>query len=434
MITTTISFVIVLGILIFIHELGHFAVAKFSGVGVEKFSLGFGPKLLGITYGETEYRISLLPLGGYVKMVGENPGEEVDDVDTSRSFNHKRVGTRSLIVVAGPIMNLVLAVILFPVIFMIGISVPAYLDQTPVVAYVAPDTPASEAGVVKGDKVLSVNGTSVADWESFLSKVILSPNVELELLIERGTEMVTKALVPEASEATGGGYAGIHPPMKPSIGRVNKGYPAEEAGLLPGDTILAIDGTEITHWAELEGLIKNSGLKRTFLIARGDSTFSVEIEPQRNADRDVYLIGISRDEAQVFKRYGFTEAFVKGIDSSFEMTTRLFAVIKGLVVGQYSLKTLGGPIMIAQVAGSAAKSGIADLLSLVAFLSLQLGIINLFPIPVLDGGHLLFFGIEAIKGKPLSERFMGVAQQIGVVLLIALMLMVTYNDFMRIFF
>ena len=434
MITTTISFIIVLGILIFIHELGHFAVAKFSGVGVEKFSLGFGPKLLGVTYGETEYRLSLLPLGGYVKMVGENPGEEVEEVDASRSFNHKRVGTRSLIVVAGPIMNLVLAVLLFPVIYMIGVSVPAYLDQSPVIAFVAPDTPAAQAGVKKGDKVLSVNGTDVEDWEDLLSKVILSPNVELEFLIERGSEVISRAMIPIASEATGGGYTGIHPPMKPSIGTVNQGYPAEAAGLLPGDTIVAIDGTEITHWAELEEIIKKSGVKRTFLMERGGSTFSVEIEPKRNEKRDVYLIGISRDEAQVFKRYAFGEAVVKGIDSSFEMTTRLFSVIKGLVVGQYSLKTLGGPIMIAQVAGSAAKSGLSDLLSLVAFLSLQLGIINLFPIPVLDGGHLLFFGIEAIKGKPLSERFMGVAQQIGVVLLIALMLMVTYNDFMRIFF
>jgi regulator of sigma E protease len=434
MITTTVSFIVVLGILIFIHELGHFAVAKWSGVGVEKFSLGFGPKLIGITYGETEYRLSLLPLGGYVKMTGENPGEEVSDFDKARSFNHKRVGTRALIVVAGPVMNLVLAVILFPIIFMIGISVPAYLDKAPVVAFVAAETPASIAGVQKGDKVLSIDGEAVDDWESFLSTVILSPNAELQLVLERAGKSRNVSVTPVASETTGGGYLGIHPPMRPVVGTLSKGYPAEKAGLLPGDLILAIDGTEITHWAELEKFIKKSGVKRTFLVERAGATFTVDIEPKQSADTEVFLIGISRDEAQVLRRYGFSEAVVKGIDSSYKMTAQLFTVIKGLVVGQYSMKTLGGPIMIAQVAGSAAKSGIADLLSLVAFLSLQLGIINLFPIPVLDGGHLLFFGVEAIKGKPLSERFMGAAQQVGVVLLVALMLMVTYNDFMRIFF
>jgi regulator of sigma E protease len=272
------------------------------------------------------------------------------------------------------------------------------------------------------------------DWEGFLSTVILSPNTELQLVLERAGEARNVSITPVASPTTGGGYLGIHPPMRPVVGTLSKGYPAEKAGLLPGDLILAIDGTEITHWAELEKFIKKSGVKRSFTIERADSTFTVDIEPKQNADTDVFLIGISRDEAQTFKRYGFSEAVVKGIDSSYNMTAQLFSVIKGLVVGQYSIKTLGGPIMIAQVAGSAAKSGIADLLSLMAFLSLQLGIINLFPIPVLDGGHLLFFGVEAIKGKPLSERFMGAAQQVGVVLLVALMLMVTYNDFMRIFF
>ncbi len=194
-----------------------------------------------------------------------------------------------------------------------------------------------------------------------------------------------------------------------------------------------MDNKEITHWAELEAIIHKDGFKKNFLIRRGDKTFNAEITPRFNKDMKVYLIGISRKDEQALRKYGFTDSVKKGTGLAVDMTGRLFMVIKGLILGQYSLKTLGGPLMIAQVAGRAAETGLTEFLSLVAFLSLQLGIINLFPIPVLDGGHLLFFGIELIKGKPLSEKFMGVAQQIGIALLIALMVFVTYNDIFRVF-
>jgi regulator of sigma E protease len=433
MITTLISFIIVLGVLIFIHELGHFAVAKWSGVGVEKFSLGFGPRLVGFKKGETEYLISLLPLGGYVKMTGENPGEEVSESEKERSFTHKPVSTRAMIVVAGPVMNLVLAVLLLPIIFMIGIQLPAYMDGPALIGYVVPGEPAERAGIRKGDVVISADGSGVRNWEELISTLTLNPDTPLKLTLERGASNIEVTLVPDAVEETGGGYAGIYPPMRPVIGSLSAGYPAMEAGLEDGDVILAIDGTDITHWAELEGFVKKDGRERTFLIGRDSSTFSVRIKPKMNEEMKVFLIGISRFEEMVFRRYGFFDAISHGLGSSVEMTGRLFMVLKGLVVGRYSLKALGGPIMIAQVTGRAVEAGIVDLLSLVSFLSLQLGIINLFPIPVLDGGHLLFFGIEAVKGKPLSERFMGVAQQIGIAFLIALMVLVTYNDILRIF-
>jgi regulator of sigma E protease len=433
MITTVISFVIVLGVLIFIHELGHFAVAKWAGVGVEKFSLGFGPKLLGFRKGETEYLLSLLPLGGYVKMTGEHPGEEVSEAEKQKSFAHKPVSTRAMIVAAGPIMNLVLAALLLPIIFMIGIKLPAYLDGPAEIGYVVPGEPAETAGIKKGDVVISADGKVVEKWEELITTLTLNPENPIQLILKRGETNLEITLVPETADDTGGGYAGIYPPMGPVIGELSDGYPAKEAGLKEGDVILAIDGTEITHWAELEVFVKKDGSERTFLIGRGDETFSVRIKPKMNEEMKVFLIGISRFEDMVFRRYGFFDAVTHGLASSVQMAGRLFMVIKGLIVGQYSLKTLGGPIMIAQVAGRAVEAGFVDLLSLVSFLSLQLGIINLFPIPVLDGGHLLFFGVEAIKGKPLSERFMGVAQQVGIVLLIALMVLVTYNDILRIF-
>ncbi|MDP2690756.1 MAG: RIP metalloprotease RseP [Deltaproteobacteria bacterium] len=431
--TTFISFIIVLGVLIFIHEFGHFAVAKLSGVGVEKFSLGFGPKIVGVKRGETEYLISLLPLGGYVKMVGESSGEGLSEEDKKRSFTHKPVKTRAAIVAAGPVFNLVLAAVLMPVIFMIGVQVPAFLDRKAEIGFVVPDEPAAKAGVLRGDVVIASNGERIEKWEQLAEALALSPGRALELTILRDGETVRTALTPEPTKETGAGYGGMLPPMEPVIGEVAPGYPAEEAGLKPGDRIVSVDGREISHWAELEEIIHRSGDELDFVVRRGAETLEFEIEPKFNEEAGVYLVGISRQEDPVLRRYGFFESIKKGTVTSYEMTARLFMVLKGLVLGEYSLKTLGGPIMIAQVAGKAAESGIAELLSLVAFLSLQLGIINLFPIPVLDGGHIMFFGIEAIKGKPLSEKFMSIAQQVGIVLLITLMVLVTYNDLFRIF-
>lgn len=431
--TTFISFVIVLGVLIFIHELGHFLVAKFSGVGVEKFSLGFGPRIAGFTKGETEYRVSVLPLGGYVKMVGESSGEEISEEDKRRSFSHKPVYVRAAIVAAGPLMNLVLAAFLIPVIFMIGMNVPAFLEKPSVIGYVVAGEPADKAGLKAGDLIETVDGKETPKWEDVLATVALNPGKTIEIEVRRGSEKIDAKITPETSSDTGAGIGGMYPPMPAVVSEVSPGYPAEAAGLKPGDRILAVDGRSISHWAELEDLIHKNGGRKTFLIGRGEETVTVEITPKYNEEAKVYLVGISRKDEQVVRRYGFIESIGKGLSTAVDMTVKLFVVLKGLVVGKYSLKTLGGPIMIAQVAGKAAATGLSELLYLVAFLSLQLGIINLFPIPVLDGGHILFFGIEAAKGKPLSEKFMTIAQQIGVVLLIGLMVLVTYNDLFRIF-
>ncbi len=429
---TFISFIVVLGILIFIHEFGHFLVAKLSGVGVEKFSLGFGPKLLSLKKGETEYRISILPLGGYVKMVGESPDEVVSESDFKRSFTHKSVYNRALIVAAGPIMNLILAIVLLPVIYLIGVKVPAYLYRPPEVGFVSPHEAADNAGIKGGDVIESVNGKKIKDWEELLS-ALSSPGKPSAIELLRDGKDIKTTFIASVSPDTGGSIIGMYPPMKPVIGEVSKGYPAEEAGLKPGDVILAVNGRVITHWAELETIIHKDGTKKTFLIKRGDKQLTVNITPRYNANMKVYLVGITRLDKQIFRRYGFLGAVERGLTLAAEMTGRLFMVIKGLILGRYSLKTLGGPLMIAEVAGKAAETGLTDFLTLVAFLSLQLGIINLFPIPVLDGGHLLFFGIESISGKPLSEKFLGIAQQIGIALLIALMVFVTYNDIFRIF-
>lgn len=429
--TTILSFVIVLGILIFIHELGHFTVAKLVGVGVEKFSLGFGPKILGFTRGETEYRISILPLGGYVKMTGESVDEEVSDEDKEKSFTHKPISRRAAIVVAGPIMNLVLAFVLLPIIYMIGVTVPAYLDLPAELGYVTQDEAAYKAGLRKGDIVEFVNNGRVKKWEDLITITALSPERDLKIKYRRDGALIETTLTPEPSKS-GAGIGGFFPPMAPRVAAASKGYPAKDAGIKEGDLIQSIDGVEITHWAELEGMVSNSEKPLVFVVEREGERHEFEITPQFNEEREVYMIGVSRSEDMVQKRYGPVKAIAQGFKSAFVMTVKLFEIIKGLIVGQYSLKTLGGPIMIAQVAGQAAESGLVELIGLMAFLSLQLGIINLFPIPVLDGGHLLFFGIEFARGKPLSDKVISITQQIGIALLITLMVLVTYNDIFRI--
>lgn len=432
--TIVISFIIVLGVLIFIHELGHFAVAKLCGVRVEKFSLGFGPRLFGIKRGDTDYFISALPLGGYVKMTGgEHSEEEVPEELKSISFPHKSVYQRAAIVAAGPIMNLILAFVLLPVIFMIGIEAPAFLEKEPVVGHVAKDMAGSKAGFIAGDVIRTIDGKKVSRWEEVLTLLVLSPGRPMTIDVGRAGATIALTLTPDTSAENGAGYAGIYPETKPVIGGLSSGYPAFEAGIKPGDMIVSIDGAAIRDWAEIETFIHKEARKRTFVVEREGKQLTFELTPKFNEEAKVYLVGISRKEEVVKKSYGFIEAVEKGIGAAANMVVQLFQVIKGLVVGQYSLKTLGGPILIAQVAGKAAQSGITATLWLMAFLSLQLGVINLFPLPVLDGGHLLFFAIERIKGSPISEKALGYAQQVGVALLITLMVLVTYNDILRLF-
>ncbi len=433
MITTVFAFLIVLGVLIFIHELGHFVVAKMAGVGVETFSLGFGPKLLSIKRGETEYRIALLPLGGYVKMMGESPDEEVPDEFRDKSFTHKPIGSRIAIVCAGSFMNIALALVLMPIIFMIGVSIPVYLDMAPKVGFVSSGEAAYKAGIQKDDVIETVNGKEVKNWSEMMAHIALSPGNAMELEIKRGSKVVETTFTPQVSEQTGAGVGGVFPPMPPVIGAVAPDYPAKVAGIKVGDKITAIDGKPITHWAELQSIIKSDATEKVVTLSREGETVTVKIIPKLHEESGSFILGVSRFEEVVFKRYGPVEAIKLGLERAVDTTLLLFKVIKGLMVGMYSVKTLGGPILIAQVAGEAAESGLVAILGLMAFLSLQLGIINMLPIPVLDGGHLMFFLIEAVRGKPVSDKIMGWSQQVGRALLITIMVLVTWNDVIRIF-
>jgi len=354
MTTNIFAFIIVLGVLIFFHEFGHFLIARLFGVGVEKFSLGFGPRLIGKKVGRTDYRLSAIPLGGYVKMIGEEPDAEIDPVDIPVSFTHKHVAKRMLIVAAGPFFNILLAVIIFLGIFLIS-------------------------------------GLFV---------------------------------------------------LKPSVGSVKDGSPAYAAGLKTGDVITAINGVEISTWDEMAELINGSkGKALTVALRRGESILEASITPQLVGSKNIFgedvqrfVIGITASGESYSKKLNPLQAFTHSLVQTYKIAELMVIIIAKLITGDISTDTIGGPIMIAQMAGDQAKAGIGNLISFIALISINLAIINLLPIPVLDGGHLLFFCIEAIKGRPVSIKVREIAQQVGLFLLILLMILVFYNDITRIFF
>ncbi len=347
------SLIIVLGVLIFFHELGHFLVARLLGVGVERFSLGFGPKLVGKTIGVTEYRISAIPLGGYVKMVGESPDSELDPSDIPFSFTHKPVFKRILIVAAGPLFNILLALIIFFGIFQIS-----------------------------------------------------------GLLI-----------------------------LKPGIGDVNEGSPAYMAGLKKNDLVVSIDNVDISSWEDMANAIMASkGKMLAISVLRDDTILTKNVTPEVksfknifNEDVDRYVIGITAS-GEVFKKdLNFFQAVSESVIQTYQITALTIKGIVKLFQGTVSPKTLGGPIMIAQMAGQQAKEGAVNLIFFIALISINLAILNFLPIPVLDGGHLLFFFIEAIKGSPVSVKVREISQQAGIFVLILLMIYVFYNDIARVF-
>jgi len=280
LVTFIIPFLIVLGVLIFVHEFGHFIVAKLLGVRVEKFSLGFGPRLLGITRGDTEYRISLLPLGGYVKLAGEEPGEALRHDRTE--FSSRSVRDRAKIVLAGPLMNMILPFLLFPLVFMLGTEVPAYLKEAPIVGWIEPHSAAETAGIQRGDRIAEVNGRPVNNWGELENLVATNPKSTMEIGVVRGSQRLEKQLAPEQDEKYGIGYAGLLRQIDPVVGYLSPGYPAEKAGLQVGDRIVEIAGVPVYHWNQVSQLLEQHGDKTvTVVVLRRNQTLSVPLEPRR---------------------------------------------------------------------------------------------------------------------------------------------------------
>ena len=451
--TNIFAFIIVLGVLIFFHEFGHFLVARLFGVGVEKFSLGFGPRLIGKKIGITDYRLSAIPLGGYVKMVGEEPDAEIDPADLSLSFTHKHVVKRMLIVAAGPVFNILLAIF----IFFVSFSITGIDDIKPVIRQMQKDSVAQNAGLQVHDRIVSIDDRGIDAWYDIDEAVTESEGKTLTLNVARNGTMVKIDVKPELKQGIdllGDSISyydlGISalPELKAIIGEVSAGFPAEKAGLKAGDQIIAINGIPIENWRQMQSIISSSGgAELTISVRRIEEVFEVNLTPQFVEDKNHlgqvekrYLIGISTQSINipeadlVTKRLNPLKAAVESLSRTYSICTLMIRSVVKMIDGSIPKENLGGPIMIAKLAGDQAKQGIGKLVQFIAFISINLAIINLLPIPVLDGGHLLFFTIEGIKGRPVSIKVREVAQQVGLFILILLMILVFYNDITRFFF
>lgn len=445
--TTVLSFVVVIGLLILIHELGHFIVARWSGVGVERFSIGFGPVLLRWRGKETEYCLSAIPMGGYVKMSGEeNPleGDGSAVADPAKAFSLKPLWARTVIVFAGPGMNFALAAVIFAGVFVL-VGRPML---PPVLGPIEPDGPAARAGLETRDRILAADGRPVAHWEALSRAVKEADGKSIQLTVRRGASEFSVALTPTRSIARdlfGDPHEvwgiGTRPYLPPKIRDVLPSYPAAAAGLQSGDTVVAVGGMPVATWDELaEAIRKRPEQEVELTVERGGEILTVAVTPKLVTERtvsgeeiEVGRIGISPASSVIYVRSDPVRAVGLGIVRTGKITALTAVGFWKLITGQLPTSTLGGPIQIAVVAGKQAKQGLMSLAFFTAVISVNLAILNLLPVPVLDGGHLLFFAIEGLMGRPLSVRKRELAQQVGFVLLVLLMVFAVYNDLTRIF-
>lgn len=347
---TFLSAVILLGILIFVHEAGHFLFAKLLNVKVLKFSLGFGPKVVGRRFGETEYLLSSVPLGGYVKMLGEDQGDEISDADKARAFNFQPRWRRLLIVLSGPLFNIIFAAVIFFFVFVAG--VPSLLPE---VGEIVPDSPAAHSGLMKGDRIVEIDGSPIHRWDEMTGIIHKSPGRQLHIKIKRGEEAIAFEITPEKKAA-------------PNI---------------------------------------------------------------FGEQKDVGLIGIKPSGNTIVEKETLSGALIQAIARTWDISVLTVVSIIKLIQRIIPAETIGGPILIFQMAGQQASQGPLSFFAFMAVISINLGIANLLPIPILDGGHILFIGIEAVRRKPLSEKVIMISQRIGLALLVTIMVLAFYNDIMR---
>ena len=427
--TTLFAFLFVLGVLVFVHELGHFLAARRVGVRVLTFSLGFGPKILRLRRGDTEYCVSIIPLGGYVKMAGETS----DDQRTGHpdEFMSKTKWERFQILIMGPVMNIVLAVVVMAVVLAQGAEVPVYQDQPPVVGAVAPGSPAEQAGIQRGDLILDVAGRQVDTWEDLFIAVGTRPDRDVLVTLRRAgqTQTVTVRPVPETRYEIGS--IGVMPDINPIVASVIAGEPAERAGLLAGDVVLAVNGERmVTRTQLVEAISRNGGREIELTIEREGRQQLVSATPEQRGDRG--MLGIYVTEPTRSFTPGPFEAIQLSVERNIEFSGLIFRTLGGLFMGEVSPRQLMGPVAIAQLSGESAEAGWIALFTLMASISLNLGLLNLLPIPVLDGGHILIMALEGVARRDFSMAVKEKMLLAGFVLLMMLMVTVIYNDLTRV--
>jgi regulator of sigma E protease len=436
-VTTLLAFLFVLGVLVFIHELGHFLLARWNGVRVLTFSLGFGPKILKVQRGDTEYCISVIPLGGYVKMAGENP----EDPRTGRDdeFLAKSKWQRFQILIAGPAMNILLAVVLLAVVLMQGIDVPAYLERPAVVGVVQSGSPAERGGLRPGDQITQFGTAQIATWEHLEMAVAARPEREVDVVVIRdGSEQRLKVRADLTNMETRNGTRfeigtiGVLPDVYPSVLSFVPGKPAESSGLKPGDVIVALDGERFVSREQVADAIskKPGDQPIEFTIRRDGATQAIRITPYREGNRTLVGLYMSNETRSI--RPTPIEAVGMSVQRNIEMSALILTTLKDLITGEVPPTQLMGPVGIAQLSGESAQAGWIALLTLMASISLNLGLLNLMPIPVLDGGHIFIMAIETISRRDFSLAVKEKMLFVGFVLLMTLMVTVIYNDLTRI--
>lgn len=443
------GFILAIGILVTVHEFGHFWVARKLGVKVLRFSIGFGKPLMSWRrkQDDTEYVVAAIPLGGYVKMLDEREGP-VEEAEQHRAFNRKPLWVRTAVVLAGPLFNLAFAVLLFWLVLVMGES-----GLRPIVGEVTADSPAAQAGFMPGDEILQINGEATPTWTQMLYRFAASAVSGDEIVVdvrESGGDRSRRTLpfdvIGDLAEVKNPLEAlGLKPefPQVPAVlGKILPGEPAEKAGLRSGDRILSMDGQPVEDWVSWVEYVRGHPLQPIELeIERQGKELKVELIPNAVTSDEGKAIGrigaANQPQPELWEQYrvvhsmGPLEALPMAVVRTWDFSALTLKVMWRILSGQASLKNLGGPITMADAAGSAVSAGTVYFIKLLAVISVSLGIFNLLPIPVLDGGHLLYFLMEAISGKPPSEELMAKGQQIGLALLLALMVLVFYQDIVR---
>jgi regulator of sigma E protease len=423
----------VLGVLVFVHELGHFLAAKRVGIRVLKFQLGFNPTIFSFRRGDTEYGIGALPLGGFVKMAGENPEEERTGADDE--FMSKTKWQRFQVLIMGPVMNLALAVVLTAVVLHRDAEVPAYEDQPPVVGVVAAGSAAERANIHVGDLIVSVADHAVKTWDEFFINVGTRPGREIDIELLRNGQPLTLRATPTLATAGQSriefGELGVLPDMHPHLVAVSPNEPGARGGLQVGDVVVAANGKTITFHTDFRAAIaKSAEQPMTLDVLRNGSPVTVTVTPRKNGD--VGYLGVTpQDETRRLNPTAF-EAVRLSIRKNVQSAGLIFQIVWGLITRETSPKQLMGPVAIAQLSGESAQLGWIALASLMAMISLNLGLLNLMPIPILDGGHIFIMALEGLARRDFSMRVKEKMLLAGFVVLMMLMVTVIYNDLTRI--
>lgn len=445
--TTLLSFLFALALLVFIHELGHYSVARWCGVKVLRFSIGFGRPLLTWRVGpdRTEWSLSPIPLGGYVKMLDEREDGSVDPAEAHRAFNRQSLAKRSAIVVAGPAANFLLAILLYGALAMAGLQEPA-----PVLGAPPAGTAASAAGIADGDRVLAIDGEPVTSFNELRLRMIdgIVEKRPIELRVrgsagERTVAIDTQSLPEGEIERDFSRTLGLELQAgEVVVGSVVSGGAAAQAGLLADDVIVSIEEQAIRRARELIDTVRdNPGKPLTFVVRRGATELRLQITPSAESDTAAGTSGTARvgkigaalqqRVETVTVDLGPIDALAHGAEKTWDMSVFSLRMLGKMVTGDLSWKNLSGPVAIADFAGQSVKIGWFAYVAFLALISVSLGVLNLLPVPVLDGGHLVYYALEAIKGRPLSERFMQVTQRVGLAMVAGLMIVALFNDLSR---